>query len=127
MSLTELETQRGLRRVERALKRRERTLGTSETIVMAKEDITETDRDLFGRPVRFEVDVCIPLTDLKADLAEIRRRLGDCIAILERGGTAHDRRFGVHRVLSRVRAGLHLNKKERSTKGLSEALREQRE
>lgn len=113
MSLNDLDVQRNLRSVERALKRRQRTLGDSETIIMAKDDITQADRDLFGRPVRFEIDVCIPITDLKRDLAEIRRRMGDCIAILERGGTQHDRRFSVHRILSRVRATLHRQKKER--------------
>jgi hypothetical protein len=124
--MTDMETARNLRSVERALKRRERTLGNSETIVMAKDDITDADRDLFGRPVRFEIDVCIPITDLKRDLAEIRRRLGDCIAILERGGTQHDRRFSVHRVLSRVRATLHRQKKERD-KPLPDSLYEQRD
>lgn len=125
MTMMDLETQRDLHRVERALKRREKALGKSETIVMAKDDITESDRNLFGTPVRFEIDVCVPITDLKADLAEIRRRLADCITILEAGGTTHDRRFAVHRIVSRIRATLHLRRKEREVKGLSELLREQ--
>src|SRR4029078_11061056 len=116
-----------LRRVERALRRRERTLGSSETIVMGKEDITAADRDLFGHPVPCEIHVCIPLTDLKRDLNEIRLRLADCIKILEDGGTAHDRRFAVHRLLSRMRASLAVRKKERDVKGLSEVLRGQGE
>lgn len=127
MNMTDLETQRDLRRVERALKRRQRTLGESETIVMAKNDITASDRNLFGTPVRFEVDVCIPITDLKRDLNEIRLHLAECIKIIEDGGTMHDRRFAVHRRLSRIRATLHLRKKERTTKGLSEVLRDQGE
>lgn len=127
MSMTDLETQRDLRRVERALKRRQRTLGESETIVMAKEDITSSDRNLFGTPVRYEIDVCIPITDLKRDLNTIRLRLADCIKILEDGGTTHDRRFAVHRVLSRIRAELHLRKKERADPNLSNVLREQPE
>lgn len=127
MSLSDLETQRNLRSVERALKRRQRTLGESETIIMAKEDISASDRNLFGTPVRYEVDVCIPITDLKRDLNEVRLHLAECIKILEDGGTAHDRRFAVHRRLSRIRATLHLRKKERTIKGLSEMLREQGE
>lgn len=127
MSMLDMDVSKDLRRVERALKRRQRILGESETIVMAKDDITESDRNLFGRPVRYEIDVCIPITDLKRDLNEIRLRLADCIKILEDGGTTHDRRFAVHRVLSRVRASLHLRKKEREVKGLSELLQEQRE
>jgi hypothetical protein len=113
MSITELETSRDQRRVERALKRLQNTLGKSETIVMAKDDISDADRDLFGRPVRYEIDVCIPIADLKHDLNEIRLRLADCIKILEGGGTTHDRRFAVHRTLSRIRATLHRNKRER--------------
>lgn len=127
MSLSDLETQRNLRSVERALKRRQRTLGESETIIMAKEDISASDRNLFGTPVRYEVDVCIPITDLKRDLNEVRLHLAECIKILEDGGTAHDRRFAVHRRLSRIRATLHLRKKERTIKGLGEMLREQGE
>jgi hypothetical protein len=127
MSVLDLETSRDLRRVERALKRREKMLGNSETIVMAKNDITEQDRSLFGTPVRYEVDVCIPLTDLKRDLNEVRLHLAECIKILEDGGTAHDRRFAVHRRLSRIRATLHLRKKERTIKGLGDLLREQSE
>lgn len=127
MSLSDLETQRNLRSVERALKRRQRTLGESETIIMAKEDISASDRNLFGTPVRYEVDVCIPIADLKRDLNEVRLHLAECIKILEDGGTAHDRRFAVHRRLSRIRATLHLRKKERAIKGLSEMLREQDE
>lgn len=126
MSLNGLDVSRDLRRVERALKRREKTLGNSETIVMAKDDISKADRDLFGTPVRFEIDVCIPITDLKNDLAEIRRRLADCQAIIDRGGTMHDRRFAVHRVLSRIRATLHRNKRERD-KPLPDSLTTQRE
>lgn len=127
MSMTDLETARNLRSVERALKRRQRTLGESETIVMAKDDITAADRELFGRPVRFEIDVCIPMTDLKRDLNEIRLHLAECIKILENGGTQHDRRFAVHRRLSRIRATLHLRKKERDNPKLKEALRDQYE
>ena len=122
MSITDLETSRDLRRVERALKRRQRTLGESETIVMARDEITESDRNLFGRPVRFEIDVCIPITDLKKEINELRLRLADCITILESEGTQHDRRFAVHRVLSRIRATLHLEKKRRAGKGYPDSL-----
>ena len=125
MSLSELDVSRDLRRVERALKRRQRTLGESETIVMARDDITETDRDLFGRPVRYEIDVCIPVTDLKRDLNEVRLHLAECIKLLEEGGTLHDRRFAVHRRLSRIRATLHLRKKEREKKILAASQEDQ--
>lgn len=125
MNMTDLETQRDLRRVERALKRRQRTLGESETIVMAKNDITDYDRNLFGRPVRFEIDVCVPLDHLKKDISIIRAELTNCLALLEAGGTAHDRRFGVHRKLSAIRAKLHLRKKELADPNLSNVLRAQ--
>lgn len=124
MSVTDLETGRSLRRVERALRQRERILGPSEVVM--KDKITESDKNLFGRPVRFEVDVCIPITDLKKDLAEIRRRLADCIAHLETDGTTHDRRFAVHRILSRVRAEMHFQKRQRA-KPLPEVLLKQQE
>lgn len=126
MSLTELEATKDLRRVERALQRRERVLGKNEAIVMSDE-ITETDKRLFGRPVRFEIDVCAPVAQLKADINDIRLRLAECIKILEeeKGWTAHDRRFSVHRKLSAVRAGIYLRRKEREVKGLSELLKKQ--
>lgn len=125
--MPDLETTRNLQRAERAKKRLERTFGPSETIIMAKDDITAADRDLFGRPVRYEIDVCIPITDLKRDLNEIRLHLAECIKILEDGTTQHDRRFAVHRRLSRIRATLHLRKKERDNPRLKELLREQNE
>lgn len=127
MSITQLDTLRDRHRVERALKRREKTLGKSETIVMAKSDVTALDRDLFGTPVRFEIDVCVPIDHLKKDLSMIRAELGNCIAFLEAGGTTHDRRFGVHRKLSAIRAKLHLRKKELGNPNLSNLLRGQDE
>lgn len=126
MSLTDLETSRSLRRAERALKRRERTFGISE-VVMAKNEITETDRNLFGRPVRFEVDVCVPIEHLRKDLNMMKADLADCLRVLDMGGSAHDRRFGVHRKLSAIRAKLSLRKKELSDPNLTNVLRGQSE
>lgn len=125
MSMTDLETQRDLRRVERALKRRQRTLGESDTIVMAKDDITAADRELFGRPVRFEIDVCVPIDHLKKDLNMIQAEIRNCIAFLETKGSTHDRRFGVHRKLCAIRAKLSLHKKELLDPRLSALLNSQ--
>lgn len=124
MSMTELETQRDIRRVERAKKRLERAVGSNEVIVMAKNEITAYDRDLFGRPVRFEIDVCVPIDHLKTDLNMIQAELRNCIAFLETKGSTHDRRFGVHRKLSAIRAKLSLRKKVLADPNLNNVLRE---
>lgn len=120
MSMTTLDAERDLRKVERALKRREREIGRSEVIVMG-DQITEADRDLFGRPVRFEVDVCIPIADLKTLLNGIRADLGNAIKILETTGPANDRRFSAHRCLCRARAKAFRLRQDLLTRGKLDA------
>jgi hypothetical protein len=53
-----LDVQKGLQ----AMAKRAQQLGKSDPTV---EEITDYDRRRFGMAVRFEVDVCIPLPDLK--------------------------------------------------------------
>lgn len=121
MSMTTLDAERDLRKVERALKKREKEIGRSEVIQMG-DRITESDRDLFGRPVRIEVDVCVPIADLKTLLNGIRADLGDAIKVLEKTGPANDRRFSAHRCLCRARAKAYRLRQDLLIRGKADAL-----
>lgn len=77
------------------------------------EQITDYDRRRFGQAVRFEIDVCIPVDDLKHELNMIRAEITNCIAILERKGTGNERRKMVHSRLSDVRGELRFLRQER--------------
>lgn len=102
MSMTELEIDRDRRRVERALRRREKELGKGEHVL--SDEVDQMGRDLYGRPVRIEIDVCVPLDDLKKMLNSVRADLTNAILMLERSGSPHDRRFACHRLLTAARA-----------------------
>jgi hypothetical protein len=105
MSISAVEIDRDRRRVERALKRREQELGKGEHVL--SDEVDQMGRDLYGRPVRIEIDVCVPLDDLKKMLNMVRADLTNAILMLERGGSPHDRRFACHRLLSAARAKAH--------------------
>ena len=83
------------------MKKRARQLGGDDA---TQPDITEYDRNLYGRPVRIEVDVCVPIGDLTKLLNSIRADITNAIMALERTGTASDRRFAAHRQLCQARS-----------------------
>ncbi len=101
-----IDVQQGLK----AMAKRAQQLGQSDPTV---EEITDYDRRRFGRAVRFEVDVCIPLPDLKRELNMIRAEITNCIAILERSGSGNERRKMVHSRLRDVRGELKYQREER--------------
>lgn len=74
--------------------------------------ITDYDRALYGRPVRIEVDVTVPLETLRRQLNTVRAELTNAIAELERGGPAHDRRFSVHRRLCAAKVYVFQSRRE---------------
>jgi hypothetical protein len=102
-----LDVQKGLQ----AMARRAQQLVKSDPTV---EEITDYDRRRFGMAVRFEVDVCIPLPDLKRELNLIRAELTNCIAILERSGSGNERRKMVHSRLRDIRGELKYQRQERN-------------
>jgi hypothetical protein len=75
--------------------------------------ITDYDRALYGRPVRIEIDVTVPLAELKRQLNTVRAEMTNAIAELERGDRpAHDRRFSVHRRLCAAKVYVFQSRQE---------------
>jgi hypothetical protein len=100
MSMTTLDIERDRRKVERAMRKKARQMGA---IDPTREEIPEYDRNLFGRPVRIEVDVCVPLDELRKLLNSIRADVTDALIALEKQGTPSDRRYAAHRRLCDAR------------------------
>ena len=88
-----------LQRQREAMAKRAQTFGLVQD--SPDEDaITEYDRRLYGRPVRIEIDVAVPMAELKRQLNTVRAELTNSILELERTERpANDRRFTVHRRL----------------------------
>lgn len=100
MTMTTLDIERERRKVERAMRKKVRQLGGDDA---TRPEITEHDRNLYGRPVRIEIDVCVPIGDLTKMLNGIRADITNAIMALERVGTVSDRRFAAHRQLCQAR------------------------
>lgn len=105
-----MDLQKGLQ----AMAKRAQQFGEKDPTI---EEITPYDRRRFGMAVRFEVDVCIPLPDLKRELNLIRAEMTNCIAILERNGSGNERRKMVHSRLRDVRGELKYQRQERNEQG----------
>lgn len=102
-----------LQRQGEAMAKRAMTLGQADPTV---DEITEYDRRRFGTAVRFEIDVCGHLQDLKADLNKIRGELTNCLAILEQKASANARRHMVHMHLAALRVDLRYDRTERKVR-----------
>lgn len=90
-------------------------------VVLGKPDptlpeITEYDRRRFGQAVRFEIDVCQHMADLKSDLNTIRAELTNCLAVLEQKTTGNVRRHMVHSHLAALRGELKFRRDERKSR-----------
>jgi hypothetical protein len=99
-----------LQRQEEAIAKRAMQLGSSDPTI---EKITEYDLRLFGTPVRFEIDVTIPIPQLKREINSIRAQLTNCLATLEQSSGTNTRRHMVHSKLCALRAQLHADRDER--------------
>lgn len=77
------------------------------------DQITDYDRRRFGTPVRFEVDACMPLAELKQELNRIRAEMTNCLATLELPASANDRRAMVHSRLTGLRVQIKIDREER--------------
>jgi hypothetical protein len=98
-------------RQREAMAKRMQTFGVTQAPA-DPDTITDYDRALFGRPVRIEVDVTVPLDELRRQLNTIRAELTNAIAELERGGPVHDRRFSVHRRLCAAKVYVFRSRQE---------------
>ena len=114
-TLSPMDVERDRRKVERAMRKRARQMGAVDPIV--EEKITEYDQTLFGRPVRVELDVCIPIDDLKKLLNGVRADITNAIMVLEQSGAPNDRRFTAHQHLQRARAKAYCLRKELLVRG----------
>jgi len=98
-------------RQREAMAKRMQTFGVTQDAA-DPDTITEYDRALYGRPVRIEIDVTVPLEALKRQLNTVRAELTNAIAELERKGPAHDRRFSVHRRLCGAKVYVYQSRQE---------------
>lgn len=80
------------------------------------DQITDYDRRRFGTPVRFEIDACMPLTELKQELSRIRAEMTNCLATLELPASANDRRAMVHSRLVGLRVQIKVDRQERKSR-----------
>lgn len=94
--------------------KRAMTLGTPDPTI---EEITDYDRRHFGTAVRFEIDVCGNIQDLKKDINTIRAELTNCLVTLEQNAPGNVRRHMVHSRLASLRAELKFRRKERNDQG----------
>lgn len=102
-----------LRRQEDAIAARAMALGQADPTL---EEITEFDRQTFGTATRFEIDVCVPIADLKREISTIRAELANCLATLEQRTGGNVRRHMVHSRLVMLRAHLRRERQERKVR-----------
>ena len=118
MSSLEAATMKDLRKVERAARRREKALGLTPA-PPASEDVSDYERNsALGRAVRLEIDVCIPLAELKKNLASVGNEITNALAAFEKFPSAADKRKAAHWALSRAKAEVYYRKREREMRDL---------
>jgi hypothetical protein len=114
--MSPMDIERDKRKVERAARKLSRQLGAISPTV--EQEITDHERTLFGRPVRIEIDVCIPIADLKKYLNQVRAELTNAIMALEKPGEdPNSRRFTAHQRLQMARAIGYQLKQELQLRG----------
>lgn len=97
-----------------AIAKRAMQLGTGNPTTKADDEaVSDYEKRLFGTPVRLEVDVCIPIQQLKQEINSLRAQLTNCLAILEQGGPPNTRRHMVHSRLCTQRAQMRAGREER--------------
>lgn len=114
-AVSPMDLERDRRKVERAMAKRTRQMGAVNPITEAT--ITEYDKTLFGRPIRIEIDVCIPIDDLLKLLNGVRADITNAMMALERSGPPNDRRFSAHQQLQRARAKAYVLRQELLLRG----------
>jgi hypothetical protein len=114
--MSPMDIERDKRKVERAARKLSRQLGAVSPTI--EPEITDHERTLYGRPVRIEIDVCIPIADLKKYLNQVRAELTNAIMVLEKPGEdPNSRRFTAHQRLQMARAIGYQLKQELQLRG----------
>jgi hypothetical protein len=114
-TVSPMDLERDRRKVERAMAKRARQMSAVNPVV--EDRISEYDKTLFGRPVRIEIDVCVPIDDLLKLLNGVRADITNAMMILERSGPPNDRRFSAHQQLQRARAKAYLLRQDLLLRG----------
>ena len=101
---------RQLRKEEKAMVKRRKILGEEPAVVM--DEISDYDRASFGRAVRIEIDVCVPLSDLRKMLQDARNEINNALVAMDRGGPPNDQRHAAHRALSRAKGAIYYQRQK---------------
>lgn len=113
----EVAAMKDLKKVERAIQRRRKALGIE--VVPANEELSEFDRNsALGRAVRLEIDVCIPLAELRKNLMSVRNEVTNALAALDRYSDLRDKLQAAHWALGRAKAEIYYRKREREVRDL---------
>ena len=114
---SEVAALKDFRKVERAMKRRAKALGIEPEPEAT--ELSEFDRNsALGRAVRLEVDVCIPLAELKKNLLSVRNEVTNALAAMETYPVLRDKLHAVHWALGRAKAEIYYRKREREVRDL---------
>ena len=100
-----------LQKAKEAMGKRMQTFGVIQD-TSDEDTITDYDRRLYGTPVRIEIDVAVPMAELKRQLNTVRAEMTNALMALERGGSANDRRFTVHRRLCAAKTYVRQSREE---------------
>lgn len=113
----EIAAMKDLRKERRRVLRRAKVLGLE--IDKGTDEVSEADREsMIGRAVRIEVDVCIPLAELKANLMTIKNEAMNALAAIERYATGHEKRYAAHGAMSKAKSEIYYRKRSREVRDL---------
>ena len=111
-------------REKRRMARRAKALGIEPP--NPADEISDYDRNsALGRAVRLEVDVCIPLAELKLNLQSIRNEATNALAAIERYATGSEKRKAAHWAIGRAKSEIYYRKREREIRDLRKPQTEQ--
>jgi hypothetical protein len=107
-----------LKKVERAMKRRQKALGI-EPAPPASDEVSDFERNsALGRAVRLEIDVCIPLAELRQNLASVRNEVTNALASMDKFPLPGDKRKAIHWAMGTAKAQIYYRKREREMRDL---------
>lgn len=109
---------KSVRSAERAAQRRAKVLGIEQP-APASDEVSDYERNsALGRAVRLEIDVCIPLAELRKNLASVRNEVTNALLEMDRCPSPADKRKGVHWAVSRAKGEIYYRKREREMRDL---------
>lgn len=106
---------KSVRNAERAAARRMKVLGIEPTT--PGDEVTDYERNsAVGRAVRLEIDVCIPLAELRKNLASVRNEVMNALAEMDKFPSPEDQRKAVHWKISKAKGEIYYRKREREVR-----------